>query len=57
MLTLGETQPVWSSALYIYLTTGKSACWIAGRDDLLKAAAIGGMEVACSEADNTNSVA
>ena len=54
---LGEEQPIWSSALYNCFTTGKSACWIAGSDDLLKAAAIGGMEVACSEADNTNSVA
>jgi len=44
-------------ALYIFLTIGKSACWTAGSDDLLKAAAIGGMEVACSEADKTNSVA
>ncbi len=43
--------------LYIFLTIGKSACWIAGSDDLLKAAIIGGMEVACSEADKTNSVA
>ncbi len=31
--------------LYIFLTIGKSACWIAGSDDLLKAAIIGGMEV------------